>query len=105
MNIASMSAYMAIWSSRNLTTNPVRFVSRSGPVRRMLLRETPLKMLEAFSTRRIFPGLFWHSLLGDEANTIFLSCCSGLVYFDDETFLKIRVDCFLVHGFHGEVSS
>ena len=35
----------------------MRFVRRSGPVRRVLLRETPLKMLEAFSIQSTFPGL------------------------------------------------
>ena len=42
MNIASMSAEIAIWSSRNRITIPVRFVRRSGPVSRLLLSDTPL---------------------------------------------------------------
>ena len=36
--------------------SPVRFLRRSGPVRRVTLRETPLKLQEALSVRRTFPG-------------------------------------------------
>ena len=60
--------------SRNLMTIPVRFVRISGPDRRVLLRETPLKILDALSTQRTSTGLL--TLSGD-TKTIPLSRCLG----------------------------
>ena len=57
MNIDSMPAEMAIWSTRNFKTIPAMFESRFVLFRRILLRETPFKMLEVFRFRHTFGGL------------------------------------------------
>ena len=58
MYIASMSAESGYLFSRNRRMIPRRLASKSGPVKSMSLRQTPLYLARALETRRSFPGLF-----------------------------------------------
>ena len=58
MYIPSMSAVMGCFRSRNRVITPSRLQSKSGPVRSISFRQTPLNLDLALETRRSFPGLF-----------------------------------------------
>ena len=55
--MASMSAITATGFSRNRKSIPTRLLIKSGPVRRLLFNEFPLKTDAALETRRTLPGL------------------------------------------------
>ena len=57
INMPSMSARTATGCSRNLIRTPKSLLSRSGPARRLDLRDWPRKFEAAFATPQTFPGL------------------------------------------------